>query len=133
MVNPGEGWQDLRHPGRSALLEYRLRVHCHEHYYGPSCNLLCRPRDDFFGHHSCDAAGNKVCLDGWTGNKCQRGMSGAGGLARGRARKKGLERSRLPHCPAAPPTAGLSCPNSPPLGGALGGGGEFKKVKMDAS
>ncbi|XP_039181088.1 protein jagged-1-like [Crotalus tigris] len=74
MVNPGEGWQDLRHPGRSALLEYRLRVHCHEHYYGPSCNLLCRPRDDFFGHHSCDAAGNKVCLDGWTGNKCQRAV-----------------------------------------------------------
>ncbi|ETE62943.1 Protein jagged-1b, partial [Ophiophagus hannah] len=85
MVNPGEGWQHLGHHGRSALLECRLRVRCHEHYYGPSCNLLCRPRDDFFGHHSCDAAGNKVCLDGWTGNKCQRGMSGAGGLARGRA------------------------------------------------
>ncbi|XP_060549755.1 protein jagged-1-like isoform X1 [Pantherophis guttatus] len=74
MVNPGEGWQHLRHHGRSALLECRLRVRCHEHYYGPSCNLLCRPRDDFFGHHSCDAAGNKVCLDGWTGNKCQRAV-----------------------------------------------------------
>ncbi|XP_026543852.1 protein jagged-1b-like [Notechis scutatus] len=74
MVNPGEGWQHLGHHGRSALLECRLRVRCHEHYYGPSCNLLCRPRDDFFGHHSCDAAGNKVCLDGWTGNKCQRGV-----------------------------------------------------------
>uniref|UniRef100_A0A670ZMI1 Delta-like protein n=1 Tax=Pseudonaja textilis TaxID=8673 RepID=A0A670ZMI1_PSETE len=58
----------------TALLECRLRVRCHEHYYGPSCNLLCRPRDDFFGHHSCDAAGNKVCLDGWTGNKCQRAV-----------------------------------------------------------
>ncbi|XP_058052120.1 protein jagged-1-like [Ahaetulla prasina] len=74
MVNPGEGWQHLRHHGRSTLLECRLRVRCHEHYYGPSCNLLCRPRDDFFGHHSCDAAGNKVCLDGWTGNKCQRAV-----------------------------------------------------------
>ncbi|KAM6427946.1 protein jagged-2-like isoform 1-T1 [Liasis olivaceus] len=74
MVNPGEGWQDLWHYGRSTWLDYRVRVRCQEHYYGPSCNLLCRPRNDFFGHHSCDAAGNKVCLDGWTGNKCQRAV-----------------------------------------------------------
>ncbi|XP_070619781.1 protein jagged-2-like [Erythrolamprus reginae] len=74
MVNPGEDWQHLGHHGRSARLEGRLRVRCHQHYYGPSCNLLCRPRNDFFGHHSCDAAGNKVCLDGWTGNKCQRAV-----------------------------------------------------------
>ncbi|XP_063168694.1 protein jagged-2-like [Candoia aspera] len=74
MVNPGEGWQDLWHHGRSTSLDYRLRVRCQEHYYGPSCNLLCRPRNDFFGHHSCDTAGNKVCLDGWMGNKCQRAV-----------------------------------------------------------
>ncbi|KAH0631568.1 hypothetical protein JD844_005962 [Phrynosoma platyrhinos] len=74
MLNPGEGWQDLWHHGRSTLLDYRVRVRCQEHYYGPACNLLCRPRDDFFGHHSCDAAGNKVCLDGWTGDECQRAV-----------------------------------------------------------
>ncbi|KAJ6663656.1 hypothetical protein lerEdw1_009735 [Lerista edwardsae] len=74
MLNPGEGWQDLRHHGRSASLEYRVRVRCQEHYYGPACNLLCRPRDDFFGHHGCDAAGNKVCLDGWTGDECKRAI-----------------------------------------------------------
>ncbi|XP_062818515.1 protein jagged-1b [Anolis carolinensis] len=74
MLNPGEGWQDLRHHGRGVLLDFRLRVRCQEHYYGPACNLLCRPRDDFFGHHGCDAAGNKVCLDGWTGDECKRAM-----------------------------------------------------------
>lgn len=74
MLNPGEGWQDLKHHGRSTSLEYRVRVRCQEHYYGPYCNLLCRPRDDFFGHHSCDAVGNKVCLDGWTGDECKRAI-----------------------------------------------------------
>nr|XP_034974523.1 protein jagged-1b-like isoform X1 [Zootoca vivipara] len=74
MLNPGEGWQDLGHHGRSTSLEYRVRVRCQEHYYGPACNFLCRPRDDFFGHHSCDAAGNKVCLDGWTGDECTRAI-----------------------------------------------------------
>lgn len=81
MLNPGEGWQDLKHHGRSTSLEYRVRVRCQEHYYGPYCNLLCRPRDDFFGHHSCDAVGNKVCLDGWTGDECKRGTSRDGYMA----------------------------------------------------
>uniref|UniRef100_A0A8C4W550 Delta-like protein n=1 Tax=Gopherus evgoodei TaxID=1825980 RepID=A0A8C4W550_9SAUR len=70
MLNPGEGWQDFQHHGRGTALEYRLRVRCAPHYYGPACNRLCRPRDDFFGHHDCDAAGSKVCLDGWTGAEC---------------------------------------------------------------
>ncbi|XP_065427545.1 protein jagged-2-like [Chrysemys picta bellii] len=74
MLNPGEGWQDFRHHGRGTALEYRLRVRCAHHYYGPACNRLCRPRDDFFGHHGCDAAGSKVCLDGWTGEECTRAV-----------------------------------------------------------
>ncbi|XP_062995834.1 protein jagged-1a-like [Elgaria multicarinata webbii] len=74
MLNPGEGWQGLWHHGRAASLDYRVRVRCQEHYYGPACNFLCRPRHDFFGHHSCDAAGNKVCLDGWTGDECTRAI-----------------------------------------------------------
>uniref|UniRef100_A0ABM5ERS4 Delta-like protein n=1 Tax=Pogona vitticeps TaxID=103695 RepID=A0ABM5ERS4_9SAUR len=74
MLNPGEGWQDLWHHGRGTSLDYRIRVRCQEHYYGPACNILCRPRDDFFGHHGCDAAGNKICLDGWTGDECTRAI-----------------------------------------------------------
>nr|XP_056701779.1 protein jagged-1b-like [Euleptes europaea] len=74
MLNPGEGWEDLWHHGRVTSLEYRVRVRCQEHYYGPACNLLCRPRDDFFGHHSCDSAGNKVCLDGWTRDECTQAI-----------------------------------------------------------
>ncbi|XP_054855899.1 protein jagged-1-like isoform X2 [Eublepharis macularius] len=78
MLNPGEGWEDLKHHGHSTLLEYRVRVRCRDHYYGPACNLLCRPRDDFFGHHSCDSAGSKVCLDGWTGDKCTQAICSQG-------------------------------------------------------
>lgn len=83
MLNPGEGWQDFRHHGRGTALEYRLRVRCAHHYYGPACNRLCRPRDDFFGHHGCDATGSKVCLDGWTGEACTRGTCWGGGAVGG--------------------------------------------------
>ncbi|XP_029111268.1 protein jagged-2 [Scleropages formosus] len=70
MLNPGEQWQTFRHHGRQLSLEYRLRFRCDANYYGPLCNKFCRSRDDFFGHYSCDAGGNKVCMEGWTGTEC---------------------------------------------------------------
>lgn len=49
-----------------ARLEYTIRVRCDEHYYGPKCNRVCRPRDDYFGHYVCDQLGNRECMEGWT-------------------------------------------------------------------
>ncbi|XP_069500690.1 protein jagged-1-like [Ambystoma mexicanum] len=72
MLSPGDHWQPFQHHGRGVVIEYKIRVRCGEHYYGPSCNKLCRRRDDFFGHHSCDAGGHKVCLDGWSGPECKQ-------------------------------------------------------------
>uniref|UniRef100_A0A8D3DAQ3 Delta-like protein n=1 Tax=Scophthalmus maximus TaxID=52904 RepID=A0A8D3DAQ3_SCOMX len=70
MINPSPHWQKLTHNGPVAQFEYQIRVSCDEHYYGFGCNKFCRPRDDFFGHYTCDYNGNKTCLEGWSGPDC---------------------------------------------------------------
>ncbi|KAG8224530.1 hypothetical protein J437_LFUL004221 [Ladona fulva] len=57
-------------PGGMARLRFGARVTCDAHYYGPGCANLCRPRDDGFGHYTCSAAGDRVCLPGWEGDYC---------------------------------------------------------------
>lgn len=73
MVNPEDRWKSLRFSGHVAQLELQVRVRCAENYYSPTCNKFCRPRDDYFGHHTCDQYGNKACMDGWMGTECQQG------------------------------------------------------------
>lgn len=58
---------------RSAL-SFSYRVRCQEHYYGSDCAKLCRPRDDKFGHYTCSAAGDVVCLPGWKGDYCSKAI-----------------------------------------------------------
>ncbi|XP_013861401.1 protein jagged-1b [Austrofundulus limnaeus] len=70
MINPSPQWQKLSCNGRVAQFEYQIRVTCDEHYYGFGCNKFCRPRDEFFGHYTCDFNGNKTCLEGWSGPDC---------------------------------------------------------------
>jgi jagged-like protein len=70
IILPGSDWQTLSHSGRSAKIKYRIRVQCMPNYYNATCTKLCRPRDDRFGHYSCDNNGNKVCLQGWIGQNC---------------------------------------------------------------
>ncbi|KAM8860063.1 protein jagged-1b [Spinachia spinachia] len=70
MINPSPQWQKLTHNGPVAQFEYQIRVSCDEHYYGFGCNKFCRPRDEFFGHYTCDYNGNKTCLEGWSGSDC---------------------------------------------------------------
>lgn len=73
MINPSPQWQKLTHNGPVAQFEYQIRVSCDEHYYGFGCNKFCRPRDEFFGHYTCDYNGNKTCLEGWSGPDCNTG------------------------------------------------------------
>lgn len=82
MINPSPQWQKLTHNGPVAQFEYQIRVICDEHYYGFGCNKFCRPRDEFFGHYTCDYNGNKTCLEGWSGPDCNTGehcSAGQGG------------------------------------------------------
>ncbi|KAG5855597.1 hypothetical protein ANANG_G00050750 [Anguilla anguilla] len=70
MINPSPQWLTLKHNGAVAKFDYQIRVTCDEHYYGFGCNKFCRPRDEFFGHYTCDHNGNKTCLEGWAGPDC---------------------------------------------------------------
>ncbi|XP_042161593.1 protein jagged-1b isoform X2 [Oncorhynchus tshawytscha] len=70
MINPSLQWQKLSHNGPIGQFDYQIRVSCDEHYYGFGCNKFCRPRDEFFGHYTCDYNGNKTCLEGWSGLEC---------------------------------------------------------------
>uniref|UniRef100_W5NG98 Delta-like protein n=1 Tax=Lepisosteus oculatus TaxID=7918 RepID=W5NG98_LEPOC len=74
MINPNRQWQTLKHNGAAAQFEYQIRVTCDEHYYGFGCNKFCRPRDEFFGHYTCDHNGNKTCLEGWSGPDCSKAI-----------------------------------------------------------
>lgn len=74
MINPSRQWQPLKQNAGVAHFEYQIRVTCDEHYYGFGCNKFCRPRDDFFGHYTCDQNGNKTCLEGWMGVDCNKGL-----------------------------------------------------------
>ncbi|XP_045203022.2 neurogenic locus protein delta-like [Mercenaria mercenaria] len=50
----------------------RYRLVCNRHYYGIGCDVLCRPRDDQFGHFTCSENGTKICKSGWIGDFCDQ-------------------------------------------------------------
>ncbi|MGH0173496.1 UNVERIFIED_CONTAM: hypothetical protein FKN15_065582 [Acipenser sinensis] len=66
----GEDWSQDVHFGEQSELRYSYHVVCDDYYYGDSCSDYCRPRDDTFGHYTCDEAGNRACLAGWRGEYC---------------------------------------------------------------
>ncbi|VFV32426.1 low quality protein: protein [Lynx pardinus] len=74
MINPEDRWKSLHFSGHVAHLELQIRVRCDENYYSATCNKFCRPRDDFFGHYTCDQYGNKACMDGWMGRECKEAV-----------------------------------------------------------
>lgn len=76
MINPEDRWKSLHFSGHVAQLELKIRVRCDENYYSAACTKFCRPRNDFFGHYTCDQYGNKACMDGWMGKECKEGERG---------------------------------------------------------
>ena len=72
-ISAGSSWQHYSHSAQFTSLEYSYRVVCDDHYYGTGCSNFCRPRDDQFGHYTCDSNGTKTCLDGWKGRYCDQG------------------------------------------------------------
>lgn len=63
-------WTNGFHKTDSASLAYSYRVTCQPNYFGDQCNILCRPRDDVYGHYNCSPQGDIVCLAGWSGSYC---------------------------------------------------------------
>ena len=70
---PGNDWHTLTEHGLVARVTYRVRVLCDKNYYNTTCTKFCRPRDDKFGHHTCDHSGDKLCREGWMGRNCDTG------------------------------------------------------------
>lgn len=66
----GEEWSQDVHFGNQSELRYSYHVVCNEHYHGDACSAYCRPRDDPFGHYTCDDEGNRHCQEGWRGEYC---------------------------------------------------------------
>lgn len=56
------------------MLHFRFRVLCDKNYYSDTCTILCRKRDDAFGHYDCANDGSKICLKGWMGENCDRAI-----------------------------------------------------------
>ncbi|XP_064490275.1 delta-like protein B [Ornithodoros turicata] len=70
-----ESWtEDEVRGDHGASLSFGFRVLCQEHYYGSDCAKICRPRDDKFGHYTCSAQGDLVCLNGWKGEYCAKAI-----------------------------------------------------------
>jgi hypothetical protein len=63
-------WTSGMHKTDTARLVYSYRVTCQPNYYGEQCNILCKPRDDAYGHFACSEYGDVVCLPGWQGKYC---------------------------------------------------------------
>ncbi|KAJ1528673.1 hypothetical protein ONE63_007067 [Megalurothrips usitatus] len=78
IILPSAEWHTLTYRGPVAWLTYRVRVQCDHHYFNATCTKFCRPRDDKFGHYTCDHNGDKVCIAGWMGANCEIAVCKAG-------------------------------------------------------
>ncbi|XP_073818444.1 protein serrate isoform X2 [Musca autumnalis] len=74
VILPSPEWKTLDHIGRNARITYRVRVQCAATYYNTTCTTFCRSRNDRFGHYDCGPQGEKICLNGWTGDNCEKAI-----------------------------------------------------------
>ncbi|XP_061916724.1 delta-like protein C [Entelurus aequoreus] len=74
----GAEWSQDVHSGEQSELRYSYHVVCNEHYHGNACSAYCRPRNDTFGHYTCDQDGRRHCHVGWTGDYCSDPVCAAG-------------------------------------------------------
>ena len=63
-------WTPYKHISHNTTMTISYRVMCSRNYYGKECLTLCKPRDDKFGHFTCDNKGELHCLPGWKGQYC---------------------------------------------------------------
>lgn len=61
-LDSGAVWSRGDDDGR---LDYEYRLVCADSYYGRDCDIICKARDDQFGHYTCGRGGEKICLSGW--------------------------------------------------------------------
>ncbi|KAJ8297576.1 hypothetical protein KUTeg_024107 [Tegillarca granosa] len=77
-MEPTSEWKIDKKLIDQSEIRFKYRIICDESYYGPSCDKVCRSRDDRFGHYICDENGTKVCLSGWEGEFCTKAKCSPG-------------------------------------------------------
>jgi len=65
-------WQISTTVHDDVTISFQYKLSCKQHLYGPTCNKLCIPRNDRFGHYTCDNMGTPLCYPGWHGSYCTR-------------------------------------------------------------
>ncbi|XP_014671853.1 PREDICTED: delta-like protein D isoform X2 [Priapulus caudatus] len=72
MLRAGVVWtEEAVHNDHQAELLFEYRALCDPRYFGDNCTDLCHPRNDqYAGHYTCGARGQRVCLSGWSGAYC---------------------------------------------------------------
>ncbi|XP_034051536.1 delta-like protein 4 [Thalassophryne amazonica] len=70
-LGKGYEWSQDVQKGMQTELRYSYRFICKDNYYGDTCSKICTPRDDRFGHYTCQPDGQIACLPGWKGEYCQ--------------------------------------------------------------
>ena len=76
ILHPDAEWHNITSNGAYVTIRYRIRIRCDLNYYNTTCTKFCKPRDDQFGHYTCDANGDKICKAGWMGApNCEQGNS----------------------------------------------------------
>ncbi|KAK3542560.1 hypothetical protein QTP86_030059 [Hemibagrus guttatus] len=85
-LDVGADWSQDVQSSQQTELKYSYRFICNENYYGDSCVLKnALPRDDRFGHYTCNPDGQLSCLQAGKGNtvknpereRGERGREGA--------------------------------------------------------
>ncbi|XP_033624614.1 fibropellin-1-like [Asterias rubens] len=57
--------------GTHTQFTFQVKVNCVRNYYNSDCSVYCSPRDDAYGHYTCDqTTGAKLCKPGWQGEQC---------------------------------------------------------------
>lgn len=80
-ISPPSDWIYLDNSNqlsKNARIKYKIRVICDKNYYNSTCTVLCKPRNDQFGHYNCNIKGQKECLEGWSGETCDKPICAEG-------------------------------------------------------
>ncbi|XP_022670135.1 protein jagged-1b-like isoform X1 [Varroa destructor] len=83
---------DTRHAKglfNTANVNYGIRLRCAPNHYTKDCSRTCSPRDDKYGHWTCNQDGIKICADGWKDVQCDRPLCPKCNLMRGRCEAPG--------------------------------------------
>ena len=74
-LHPSLTWRGKTTITPTTEIQYKYRLTCLPNFHGSGCDVMCRSRDDQFGHYTCSENGTRICKLGWNGTFCDKGKS----------------------------------------------------------